>query len=161
MGFHTKVQNAFKEGLLIRPAHCSCCGKKGKPQGHHEDYNEPLSVVWLCGRCHRFRHTQIRQAEKAPPPIELLYESLVLRRQKRREVEAAKQRRAQKRAQALELREKIYPWLGIARDEEISSICQVSEQTVYLWRKARGLRMTRRLGRWDRIIPKEVYISRS
>ena len=24
--------------------------------GHHEDYSQPLEVVWLCAPCHGLRH---------------------------------------------------------------------------------------------------------
>ncbi len=46
-------------GKIVRPAECSSCGHGGKIEGHHWDgYDKPLSVEWLCGACHRSRHSQ-------------------------------------------------------------------------------------------------------
>ena len=39
-------------GKLTRASHCSKCGKEGKTRAHHEDYNKPLEIIWLCGSCH-------------------------------------------------------------------------------------------------------------
>ena len=42
-------------GLLVRPAHCSKCGKECKPQAHHHrGYSKEyvLDIVWLCVPCH-------------------------------------------------------------------------------------------------------------
>lgn len=47
---------AIRTGELVRPANCSECGTDCKPHGHHEDYEKPLEVVWLCKPCHTNRH---------------------------------------------------------------------------------------------------------
>ena len=49
----TSVSNALRSGRLTRPAFCTKCGIKCKPQAHHEDYSKPLDVVWVCAKCHR------------------------------------------------------------------------------------------------------------
>lgn len=49
---------ALRAGKLERPSSCSECGIKCRPHGHHENYDEPLVVVWLCPPCHRKRHHQ-------------------------------------------------------------------------------------------------------
>ena len=52
-----KVGNAIRDGKLIRPDICENCGVTGKKiQAHHEDYDKPLDVNWLCIPCHRKRH---------------------------------------------------------------------------------------------------------
>lgn len=51
------VRAALKSGDLVRPFQCSKCQDWCDPQAHHEDYNKPLEVVWLCSRCHRRHHT--------------------------------------------------------------------------------------------------------
>lgn len=50
------VSNALRSGRLKK---CSCimCGDSNV-QAHHEDYNKPLDVIWLCPKHHRARHTE-------------------------------------------------------------------------------------------------------
>ena len=50
------VEKAIKAGTLIRPDECSECGKKCKPDGHHDDYDKQLDVRWLCRVCHYEHH---------------------------------------------------------------------------------------------------------
>lgn len=49
-----------RAGGLKKPATCSECGEEPRPglslHGHHDDYNRPLDVRWLCPRCHRRWH---------------------------------------------------------------------------------------------------------
>ena len=52
---------ALKKGKLIKPRVCSNCNRGGKIEGHHEDYDKPLEIVWLCIRCHNDRHVEIRR----------------------------------------------------------------------------------------------------
>lgn len=50
---HNLVASAIKRGLLAKPSVCSICGKAGIIHAHHEDYEKPLDIVWVCARCHR------------------------------------------------------------------------------------------------------------
>lgn len=43
---------AIKLGLLNRPEECEGCGEASKLAAHHENYQEPLRVVFLCRQCH-------------------------------------------------------------------------------------------------------------
>lgn len=56
---HNAVARAIKKGLLVFSP-CIKCGEK-KSVAHHEDYDQPLDVVWLCQPCHRQRHKEIRK----------------------------------------------------------------------------------------------------
>ena len=50
------VRQAVRSGRLYKPYNCSECKKtfsKNKIEGHHEDYDKPLEVRWLCRRCHK------------------------------------------------------------------------------------------------------------
>jgi len=35
-----------------RPTRCERCGRKRLLEKHHEDYDQPLQVMWLCKKCH-------------------------------------------------------------------------------------------------------------
>ena len=59
---HNIVEKAVMRGLLI-PAPCEQCGSDGvfsdgrrEVQAHHDDYSKPLSVRWLCQKCHHDWH---------------------------------------------------------------------------------------------------------
>ena len=52
----TKVQYAIKAGKLVRPLQCTFCKRETRLSGHHEDYNKPLEVIWLCSSCHKNKH---------------------------------------------------------------------------------------------------------
>ena len=57
---HAMVASAVKHGMLVRSTTCSECGDPhDRIQGHHEDYDKPLDVVWLCPSCHGKRHAEI------------------------------------------------------------------------------------------------------
>ena len=49
-GLYYRIQHMFPE-----PQPCVDCGKPGEHR-HHEDYNKPFEIVWLCESCHHSRH---------------------------------------------------------------------------------------------------------
>lgn len=53
---HTIVSEAVKWGKLTKPKVCENCKKLIKIYAHHEDYNFPLLVIWLCDSCHKEIH---------------------------------------------------------------------------------------------------------
>jgi len=52
-----KTLRAIKKGVLIRPTKCErCFTENAIIEAHHEDYDKPLDVQWLCPECHRLTH---------------------------------------------------------------------------------------------------------
>lgn len=47
---------AIKKGLLVRAEKCEQCSCTQGIEAHHDDYNHPLDVRWLCKDCHGFWH---------------------------------------------------------------------------------------------------------
>ena len=47
---------AIKSGKLVRLP-CEVCGKE-PAEAHHDNYNKPLEVRWLCKQCHEDWHTK-------------------------------------------------------------------------------------------------------
>ena len=56
---HAAVAKAIRNGSLLRLP-CVRCGEK-KSLAHHEDYDKPLEVMWLCQPCHKQRHKELKE----------------------------------------------------------------------------------------------------
>jgi hypothetical protein len=54
---HNAVTRAIKKERLVR-APCCRCGSE-RSLAHHEDYDKPLDVIWLCQPCHKQRHKEM------------------------------------------------------------------------------------------------------
>lgn len=52
---HNAVNNAVRDNRLGKLP-CECCGATENVHAHHDDYNYPLDVVWLCTKHHGERH---------------------------------------------------------------------------------------------------------
>ena len=50
------VTRAIHKGCLIRSDSCQKCNETGRTSAHHIDYGKPLSVLWLCSKCHGEAH---------------------------------------------------------------------------------------------------------
>lgn len=48
--------NAVRDGKIIPWPVCAMPDCNAKPEAHHPDYSQPLSVVWLCRTHHRKAH---------------------------------------------------------------------------------------------------------
>ncbi len=55
----TIIGNLLRSEKLKRKP-CETCG--GYAEAHHEDYNKPLEVIWLCRLHHRQQHGQMVQS---------------------------------------------------------------------------------------------------
>ncbi len=47
------------KGIITKNLKCDHCGGEAKHK-HHEDYNDPMKIVWLCPKCHGAEHRNIR-----------------------------------------------------------------------------------------------------
>ena len=54
---HNAVARALKNGQLEKKG-CEVCGNE-KSHAHHDDYNKPLSIKWLCAAHHKARHLEL------------------------------------------------------------------------------------------------------
>ena len=57
-----KVYYAVKVGKIIKPDTCQICGTTDNIQAHHEDYNKPFDIIWVCQHCHVELDNQRRTA---------------------------------------------------------------------------------------------------
>lgn len=56
------VDNAVRAGTIQRANQCSICKTLpmfGRLVAHHQNYNEPLIVDWLCDLCHKRVHLTV------------------------------------------------------------------------------------------------------
>ena len=56
---HNAVSRAIVKGILERKPCCRCGSEK--TVAHHEDYDKPLEVMWLCQPCHKQRHKELKE----------------------------------------------------------------------------------------------------
>lgn len=52
---HNMVKRAIKNGWLV-PQPCEVCGATKRIHAHHEDYNYPMQIQWLCTAHHFQEH---------------------------------------------------------------------------------------------------------
>lgn len=61
------LENEIRYGRMHNPGKCSVCDDESRYtdgrtaiQAHHDDYNKPLCVRWLCQKCHHDWHKNNR-----------------------------------------------------------------------------------------------------
>ena len=52
------VQRAIRRGDFKRALTCVLCGRNGHILAHHEDYDKPLELLWVCASCHKKIHLE-------------------------------------------------------------------------------------------------------
>lgn len=62
---HRVLAAAIRAGHLTRPSCCESCLRSCRPDAHHWDYALPLSVRWLCRKCHSAADRLRQRALKA------------------------------------------------------------------------------------------------
>jgi hypothetical protein len=61
---HGIVARAIRGGKLF-PEPCEICGSFGNIHAHHDDYDKPLNVRWLCATCHCLWHKEKGEGKNA------------------------------------------------------------------------------------------------
>ena len=59
---HTAVGNAIRDGHLTKVDNCVECASGFAVEAHHDDYDLPLTVRWLCSTCHTKWHDEHGEA---------------------------------------------------------------------------------------------------
>ncbi len=54
---HVAVARAIRNGTIEKSPCCRC--NSDNSYAHHESYDHPLVVVWLCQPCHKQRHKEM------------------------------------------------------------------------------------------------------
>lgn len=75
------LETAIKNGSIQRVNECQECGASGVMidgrnivQAHHDDYEKPLEVRWLCQKCHFSWHTKntAKGGKRNPLQVDLI-----------------------------------------------------------------------------------------
>lgn len=53
---HILISKAIKSGKLKHIDKCEFCNKIKNTIAHHDDYNFPMKIKWVCRSCHRHIH---------------------------------------------------------------------------------------------------------
>jgi hypothetical protein len=62
---HQMIGSAVRKGAIFVPLWCQRCGCVNHLEAHHNDYNKPLEVEWLCTTCHGLAHRSYREVRHA------------------------------------------------------------------------------------------------
>jgi hypothetical protein len=66
---------AIRNGNIVKPKRCSRCGDIPIPRklhAHHDDYEKPYEIKWLCCSCHmRLHWKRYHKALKSPTKLTL------------------------------------------------------------------------------------------
>lgn len=55
------VYHAIRKGEISKPGICKRCKKEKRILAHHENYDSPFEITWLCYSCHKIIHYQKRR----------------------------------------------------------------------------------------------------
>lgn len=61
---YSRVSRAIRDGIIPKLP-CEVCASPDA-LAHHDDYDKPLKVTWLCQVHHKARHKMLREAGRDP-----------------------------------------------------------------------------------------------
>ena len=67
-----QTNNDLRAGRIVKPSECSECHAVKRVVAHHDDYNKPKQIRWLCDKCHHAWHRNndaIARADNYTPRI--------------------------------------------------------------------------------------------
>lgn len=67
-----RTRYAISIGKLIKGL-CESCGTDKDIQAHHEDYDKPLEINWLCKPCHMTHHNIFGYGKSAKTDAEIVH----------------------------------------------------------------------------------------
>ena len=50
------TRQLVKKGFITMTDYCEECGKQGKTETHHYNYDNPFNLICLCRECHMNKH---------------------------------------------------------------------------------------------------------
>lgn len=53
---HYIVKKNIRNVLISKPSKCMSCCLEKRLESHHNNYDKPLDIIWLCRSCHRRYH---------------------------------------------------------------------------------------------------------
>lgn len=59
---HQAIHSATRNGIIVKLDECELCSSSLGIEGHHDDYDKPLEVRWLCSKCHPIWHAEHGEA---------------------------------------------------------------------------------------------------
>src|SRR4030042_2284728 len=61
---HYKTPGLIRAGVLVKAERCYFCDVTKNLVAHHQDYQKPTEVVWLCRSCHSKLHVLKQERRK-------------------------------------------------------------------------------------------------
>lgn len=73
-----KVDKAIDSGVLTRPLACPSCGADDQQvhAHHYAGYHRPLTIAWLCPRCHKAVHRDLLSVPYVAALVDTLWDEL-------------------------------------------------------------------------------------
>lgn len=65
-----------KEKRILVPSPCEVCGATQRVEAHHDDYDRPLDVRWLCHKHHYEWHREHKPQQRTKPCLAMSHKEV-------------------------------------------------------------------------------------